>query len=115
MRKNPTQPDLSIALDGFKYELVFDFEAVATAEDLLGIPLLTGLTQKQATAPTISLVRAMLHACVLVKQPLMTYEETKALVNRHNITDIWVKVLECWVASMREPDPEEDAVAADPS
>jgi hypothetical protein len=113
MRKNPTQPETTLSLGGLNYSLVFDFEAIADAEDLTGRALLTGLHAKDITAPTISLVRLMLYACLHAKQSKLTLDDVKALVTRKNIVEVWGKVLECWTAGMAEP--EEDAVDADPT
>jgi len=106
MRKNPTKPPTTIVVDYDTYYLLFDFEAIADAEDLTGRPLLTGLSKKDITTPTVSLVRSMLFACVHANHPKLTYEQVKALVTRDNLAEVWGKVLEAWTAGLAEPEPE---------
>ena len=103
MRKNPTQSVVEYSHAGVGYELAFDFDAVATAEDITGRPLLTGLTRKDVDTPTISLVRAMFFACLLPRQPQTTFAEAKALVTRETLQAVWGKTLDAWVASLPEP------------
>ena len=109
---NPTMPAVELTIDGARYLLRFDFEAIATAEDIVGRSLLTGLRQQDIQAPSVSLVRAMLFACLLAEQSI-TYAEAKALVTRKNLADVWGKVLEAWTAGMVEPD--EKAEQANPT
>lgn len=111
---NPTQPAVKVDLNGVDYSLRFDFEAIAKAEELTDKPLLTGLRNKDITAPTINLVRALLFACLLPDQPQVTYDQAKSFVNRKNLVDVWAKVLFAWSEGMAEPEPMEDA-PADPT
>jgi hypothetical protein len=120
---NPVQPKTCLTIGAKTYQLLFDFEAVATAEELVDRPLLTGLRQRDISTPTISLVRAMLFACLYHPHvagvandviPPVTYSEAKALVNRKNLGEVWGKVLSAWTAGLAEADPEEDAVDEDP-
>ena len=112
--KNPVQPTTSLTIAAVTYELLFDFEAVAAAEELTDRALLTGLRQRDINTPTISLVRAMLFACIHANHPGVTYAEAKAFVTRKNLAEVWSHVLTAWTAGLAEPDPEEDAVEADP-
>ena len=112
--KNPVKPSTTLEINGVKYELLFELEAVALAEDITDRPLLTGLRQKDITTPTISLVRAMLFACLAAKHPEITFALAKTFVTRKNWSEIWGTVLNAWTAGLAEPDPEEDAVDADP-
>jgi hypothetical protein len=102
---NPIKKPVAIKLHGVDYTLMFDFDAVAAAEDISGRPLLTGLSPKDVTSPTISLVRAMLFASLLPTQPDTTFSEAKALVTRDNLVEIWIKVLEAWNNSNPDPEP----------
>ena len=112
--KNPVQPVTNLAINGINYELLFELDAVALAEDLVDRPLITGLRQKDINTPTFSLMRAMLFACIHAKQPDVTFELVKTFVTRKNWREIWVAVLNAWTAGMGEPDPEEEAAEADP-
>lgn len=102
---DPTAPVTKLAINGTEYSLLFDFEAVAEAEEFTGRPLLTGLRSKDITTPTISLVRAMLFACLHSQHPQITFDTAKSLVTRKNIAEVWGRVLEAWTASLAEPEP----------
>ena len=112
--KNPVQPTTSLALAGATYELSFEFEAVALAEELTDRPLLTGLRSRDISTPTIGLVRAMFFACLHSKYPAVTYEQAKALVTRKNLAEVWAVVLNAWTAGLAEPD-EDEVETADPN
>jgi hypothetical protein len=112
MHHNPTHPAVKLKLDGVAYHLRFDFEAIATAEEITDRPLITGLRQKDVTSPKISLVQAMLFACLIPDQPEATFAEAKALVTRDTLVSIWTKILEAWTQAKIEPDAE--AAESDP-
>jgi len=105
---NAVQPSVSITLpDPIKggevdFELIFEFEAIARAEDLTGGALLSGLTRRDVDHPQISLVRAMLYAALLETQPRITLEEASAFVTRKTFKPIWAKLLDAWVLSMND-------------
>jgi hypothetical protein len=103
MHANPTEETVKLALDGETYKLFFALEAIAAAEDASGIPLITGLKEKDVNSPRISLVRAMLWGCLLPHQPKTTREEAAAMVTQWNWSKIWDRVLETWVAGMKPP------------
>jgi hypothetical protein len=110
LRKNPTEPTVELTIDGETFILLFNFEAIADAEDATGLSLIAGLNRKDVDAPRISLVRALLWACMQPRQPDTTLAEASALVNQWTWVDIWGKVLEAWVAGMKKPGPD----SADP-
>ena len=112
--KNPVQQSISLTVGDNKFELLFDFESVALAEELTDRPLLTGLDTRSINTPKISTIQAMLFACLLPKQPKTSLADAKLLVTRKNFRAVWSSVLNAWVAGLAEPDPEEDAVEADP-
>jgi|ERR1039457_414617 hypothetical protein len=105
---NPTQNPIRLDIGGLGYLLVFEFEAIAEAEELTGRALLTGLKRQDIEAPSISLVRLMLFACLHARQPNMTLDQVKPLVTRNTLPEIWNKVLEAWTAGMAEPDEDAD-------
>lgn len=111
---NALQPHVVATIGGHNYRLVFDFEAVAEAEDILDRALITGLTQKDVYRPTVSLVRAMLFGVIHREHPNLTYEAVKALVTRENLLEVWAKVFEAWVKSNPEPEEAEGDAEADP-
>lgn len=110
--KNPVQPTTRLTISGIEYELLFDLESVALAEDLTDLPLLTGLRQKDISTPRISLVRAMLFACLHAKHPEVTFTQAKTFVTRKNWAEVWSAVLLSWTAGLSEPD--EDEAVQDP-
>jgi hypothetical protein len=104
MKHNPVAPSTELKLGEHTYSLRWDFEAIARAEDLTDKPLLTGLRPKDVKTPTISLVRAMLFACISANHPDVTYEHVSALVTRKTFSDIWLAVLNAWAAGIGEAD-----------
>jgi hypothetical protein len=113
-KHNPVQPTTTITLHGAEYELLFDINAVALAEDTLDRPLLTGLRQRDFSSPTVSLVRGMLYACITARHPEVTFEQAKAFVTRKNLGEVWTTVLAAWVKGIAEPEPAKD-VDGDPT
>ncbi|MGA2650420.1 MAG: hypothetical protein ABSF28_07845 [Terracidiphilus sp.] len=109
--KNPVAPSTTLKLGGVSYELLFDFESIALAEELTDRSLLTGLRSKDILAPSIRLVQAMLFACIHARHPEVTFAEAKLLINRKNLSSTWGSILSAWSAGMAEPDPdaEDDA------
>ena len=107
---NPVKPLSKITIKQHTYALVFNFEAIATAEDITGRSLLTGLSNKDAIKPSINLVRAMFFACALAEQPDITFEAAKTLITPKNITEVWVQVMQAWLNGLAEPEEaDEDA------
>lgn len=111
---NPTQPTTPLTINGETYELLFDFEAVARAEEIVDRPLLTGLRQRDLATPTITLVRAMLFACLQANHPEFNFAGAKALVTRANLGAIWLAVLAAWTAGLAEPDEDAEEEAGNP-
>jgi hypothetical protein len=98
---------VKVNIDENEYELVYSFDAIAEAEEILDRPLVTGLRRRDIATPTVNLVRAMLYACAKVKHPTLTHEKVCAMVTRHNLAGIWGKVLDAWTKA--QPDPEQGA------
>ena len=107
MKSKPTALGSKIVLDGEEYSLRFDFEAIATAEELTGRPLLTALDQRMLAKPTIAEVRAMLFACLLPGNPEVEFSAVAKLVTRKTIVRIWGAVLAAWTESMDDREVEE--------
>jgi len=104
--KNPVQPSTTLTVaDPVKggevsFELLFDFEAIARAEDLTGRSLLMGLTRRDIDHPAIGLVRAMLFAFLLPTQPEITFAEASTFVTWETADFIWNKLIEAWVVAV---------------
>lgn len=110
----PTEPIIHLDVDGQSFELAFDFETVAIAEDMTGRAILTGLTREVATAPAINFVRALLYACLLKHQPKITYPEARALVKRDNLATVWTAVVDAYLSTCDVADDEKED-GADPT
>lgn len=104
---NPTAPATSITIKGIKYPLVFDFQAVADAEEITGRSLIMGLRQKDFEAPSIKIVQAMLYACLKKTNPTISFELAKTFVTMKTIGKIWSAVTEAWAAAMTEADKDD--------
>ena len=103
MKHNPTEPVVKLELDGEEFDLLFELEAISAAEDVTGLALITGLREKDVQAPRISMIRALLWACLQPKQPSITRQAASVMVTQFNCHKIWDKVLEAWVTGMRKP------------
>ena len=112
---NPVAPTTPLTINGVQYDLLFDLEAVAQAEELLDRPLLTGLRQRDMYTPTISLVRAMLFACIHAKHDGLSFDLVKSFVTRKNLAEIWGAVLTAWTKGHAEPDADEAEAEPDPT
>jgi hypothetical protein len=112
---NPVRKHTPLTIGGVTYKLVADFEMISQAEDITGRALITGLTQKDITSPTINLVRAMFFACARSHHPALTYDEAKTLVTRKTLADVWGKVLTAWVDAAAEEDEVESNPIQDQS
>lgn len=107
MKKAIIQPGV-IGLDGKEYQVQFDFEAIAEAEDLTDRPILTGLTKRQLNHPTINFVRAMFFAGLRRHHAELTYEEVTQLVNRENMASLWADLIEAWADSRQQETGEDE-------
>jgi hypothetical protein len=123
MRSNPTKPATHLAIGGwqvseknglerkkgatFELDLVFELESIADAEDATGMPLITGLRQKDVDSPRISLVRVLLWASARPLQPGFALQDAKRVVTQFNWSEVWAAVLAAWVEGMKKPSAEE--------
>ena len=101
------QPVVMLTVGDRMLQLVFDFEAIAEAEDVCGRTILSGLSSKEIYHPPIRLVQATLYASLLKYQPQITWAEAKAFVTAKTMSDIWIKVIEAWNKAMVDPVTEE--------
>ena len=109
MKHSPVAPTTELTLGGEKYQLLFTFDAVDTAETVLDRPLLMGLSQRDIYTPKISTVRGLLYACMLHNRPDTTFDKVKALINQRNMSEVWNVVRNAWVLGMAEPAKDEDS------
>lgn len=100
-----------LKLDGRTYHLLFDFEAVAQAEDATDQPLLTGLGQREVNHPRINLVRGMLYAGLLRHHPDISFAAARRMVTADAVPEIWGTILIAWAKARAKS---EDGESADP-
>lgn len=98
---DPTIPKVSVELSGKEYSLCFDFNAIAQAESLTGLNLLTALDLRSLNA---SMLRALLFAALLKLQPEMTLEQAGALITLTQAS----KVTAALVKAYSEAQPDTD-------
>jgi hypothetical protein len=109
---HPEKPTVKLKLAGVTYELLFDFESIAVAEEITNVALISGLYTSDAMRPKISFLRALFFASAIAKHPHLTYEQAKALVNLRTFGDVWMAVIEAWKLS--QPDAVEAEEGSDP-
>jgi hypothetical protein len=105
---HPEKPSVKLKLSGVDYELVYDFNAIADAEEIVDRPLITGLRSRDISTPTVGLVRAMFFATARTSHPELTFEHAKSLITRKSLPEAWGKVLEAWALAQTEPEKESD-------
>jgi len=86
------------------YKLVFDFDAIAEAEELTGRSLITGLTRDMLNSPKINFIRGMFYACAKKHQPELTFESAKNLITLKNYIKVWETVLGAFADAMKSAD-----------
>jgi hypothetical protein len=99
---DPTVRFTKIDLNGKTYQLVYDFDAIAQAEDLTGLPLLVGVNWHGINARRI---RAMLFASLLKAHPEIKLKDVTKLITVSNLPKIETALVDAWWHSM--PDQEE--------
>lgn len=114
-KHDPTMPATKLDLGGETYDLLFDFEAIAEAEDAAREPLLFGLQDSDALHPRITLIRAMLYGALRRNHPELKFQDACALVTLETAAPIWATVTEAYQAFMPPPAPkQEGAGTGDP-
>lgn len=108
---DPTVRFTPLTLNGQTYQLAYDFEAIAQAEELTGLSLLVGVNWSQIG---VRQIRAMLYASLLKAQPKITLDDLTPLLTVRNIAPIERALAAAWVEST--PDPEKkDEPGAEPA
>lgn len=102
---DPTLPKVPLELDGKKYFLVFDFNAVVIAESLTGLNLLNALDLRNLSA---SSTRALLYAALLKVQPDLTLEAVGNLITEAGRKGEVNKIPKALVKAYLESQPEEE-------
>lgn len=99
MSESGVHPGSSFELNGERYDLVYDFNAIEKAERATGETLLSGITRRKVEHPPIYLVRGMLWAMLQRKHPQIDYATAAAMVTESTMSDIWEAVVIAWAAS----------------
>jgi hypothetical protein len=105
---DPTLPKVSLEITGNKYLLCFDFNAIATAEQLTGLNLIRALRSDEWSALQL---RALLYSALLKLQPGTTLEDAGALINIKTMAKVTNAIVEAFTESHPEPEKAE----ADPN
>lgn len=99
----PTLPQVSIELNGQKYGLCFDFNALAHAESATGLNMLQALDFQGLSATTF---RALLFASMLKLQPEITLEQVGNLIQYGTLPELYKAVARAYTESQPEPEQE---------
>ena len=107
-----TLPYVVLELDGESYRLAFDYAALSVAERKLAdigvqVNMLDALDLRSIGAERLPIV---LYASLVKAQPDMTFEDVKHLVTMRTYALIFEKVVEAFVASMKETPKDQKAV-----
>lgn len=96
------KPAYALELDGEKYELVFDYNAVAEAEAETGgmVNLLHGILYLNSMSALQ--LRGLFYAALKPKQPKITLAEAGSLINLETMPLIMAGLAEAWKLSMPE-------------
>jgi hypothetical protein len=87
------------------YKLAYDFDALAKAEALTGLNLLSAAAFHGVTATELA---GLLFSAVLKAQPDTTFAEIKSLMKPENLPVIMTAVVDTWNDSMPDPDHSKD-------
>ena len=105
--KDHLKKPVEIAIAGNTYLLVWDFNSLATAEEITGRQLHPMMAQKDYAAPKINFVRALFFAMLHKEQPHLSYEAAKALVTQDTFVVVWTSSLEALTRGLAAPDSNE--------
>lgn len=101
---DPTLSSASVTIHDRTYKLCFDFNALATAEELTGINLLTSL---DLSSLSVVKFRAIFYAALLKDQPEITLGQAGSLITMKSMNDITLALIEAWTGSRPEVDEAE--------
>src|ERR1700735_1433665 len=92
------QPSATLEIDGQKYELVYDYNAIAEAEIETGngVNLLHGIAAFMLRTMSALQLRGILYASLKPRQPDITLQQTGALIRIDTMQAISKAVNEAW-------------------
>ena len=101
---NPTVRYVDLTIGDQTFKLIFDFNAIATAEQVAKVNLLQAIEFKGMNAQQY---RGLLYAALLKRHPSITLPEVGDLITLERMPSITDALLEAWKRSMaREDEPE---------
>jgi hypothetical protein len=103
---DPTVRYVPLTLGGKTYQLIYDFDSIARAEEMTGMELLFGVNWTKIGAKRM---RAMLVACMLKAHPDIKPSELTPHITHKNILKIQTALIDAWVASTPEQEEESEA------
>lgn len=103
---DPTLDRATITIDGKAYDLCFDLESLAVAEEKFlkqghDVNLLVALPQL-----TLSTVRTIFPCAVHKFQPELSFQQAQALVTFRSLYTIAAAIQDAWNKAMRAADPQ---------
>lgn len=102
---DPTVHYHKLELDGEELRMVFDFNAIAAAEQVAKVNLLEALDFSGMTAAQY---RGLFWAALLKAQPKITLEEAGALITLKNMPKISDALLQAWKNSLARAEPDSE-------
>lgn len=108
------QPSATLEIEGQKYQLVYDYNAIADAETVCGgqVNLLHGVSAMFLNTMSALQLRGLLYAALKPLQPDLTLSEAGALIKIHTMPAIMSAISEAWALSMPEVPPDPPAADA---
>jgi hypothetical protein len=105
MRKSITTPDpitefVTLEIDGKKYRLAADFNAIAEAESGAGCNLLHGISATLMNTMNMAQLRGLLYALMLRDAPATTLADAGKLIRLDTMPDIVEKISTAFALSM---------------
>ena len=98
---DPTIEFAKLKVDGKEYRLVYDFNAIAEAEDICGCNLLQGMF-RMGGEWSAKQIRGLLYAALRIAQPEITLEQVGDLVRLDTLVSIPTALIEAYNLSMPE-------------
>jgi hypothetical protein len=103
---NPALPFVPIVIDGITYKMVFDFGALAAAEEALLAKGFDANLLMAMVRRTFSTVRTLFAASLYAYQPEIDFNEAQNWVTQANIIEIMLAIDKAWKKSMPDADSE---------
>ena len=111
MRKNqpmavdPITEFVPLEIDGYTYELVYDFDAIANAEKQADCNLLHGMSATLLNTMSAGQLRGLLWAALRRRHPKMTLADAAALCRVDTVPDIVPALAATFTAAIPKRNP----------